>query len=518
MTHDAERTAPVGRASRRRAETTSPTMAAESATHAQPPDEKVDVEAIKRAYPLLDVLERYGIVTRGTGVRRTALCPFHDDHEPSLTVYVDSDRFHCFGCGVAGDVIDFVEHLEGVGFREAVRLLDTGGRAMSGARLQTPSRTQSVAQQSAAALPRPSGRSTPQPRAAQEHDAGRHMQDTIPVPAPDLPSASFPFGPPWHPFHLRLAMLTAAAAISRETLLRTPHANAYLDARGIPTAVAQAAYLGYADGVSLIRYLSQAPALLSSARSCGLIDARGRETLRGRLIIPEIRGGLCIWLHGRMLPETAPAARGRAGSAGALPQAPTGTRAPKYLGCSLTKPLLGAGLSDHFGDSRHHAPGLYRGTLLRGIIVVEGAFDLLTLLSWQVPIRCVALIGTHASAEQLAHLVALAAPGPIWLALDADAPGEAAVTHLNDQLARYPYGVERLAPPLGSKDFTEVATIPEARQTVLQTLRVGLVNLAHIAHHDAASEDAIVSAPHDGIQTRQQLGRSMPQSVSETRI
>lgn len=490
MTSDADRKEPMSQTSRRQVEVEPPRTAAIPATHAPQAGEKIDVETIKREHPLLTVLDRYGITTWGSGARRTALCPFHDDRIPSLAVYLDSDRFHCFGCGATGDVIELVKRLEGVGFREAVRRLDIAGngRSASGATRRASRDGRSTTHISPTALPYPLGRPKPQVRATGEHDTNRHLLDQHSALTNDPPDAYFQFGLSWHPLQLRLALLTVTAAIYRETLLRTPSVVAYVEGRGVPAPLSQAAYLGYADGTSLERFLAQAPALLTCARRCGLIDARGRESLRGRLIIPEMRGGLCVWLHGRALEALPGGSEASKPAQTVRASAPTPAHAvgPKYLGCSLPKPLLGVGLSTLYGDPKHSTPSLSRGPLRQGVIVVEGAFDLFTLLSWHVPYRCVALIGTHTSADQLANLVALAESGPIWLALDADAPGEAAIARLADQLAYYPNGVERLAPPLGAKDFAEVATIPEARQAVLETLRAEVADHAQLVQSRAA--------------------------------
>ena len=51
------------------------------------------------------------------------LCPFHEERTPSFSVEPTEKLYHCFGCGVGGDVIKFVEEKEGVGFGEAVELL-----------------------------------------------------------------------------------------------------------------------------------------------------------------------------------------------------------------------------------------------------------------------------------------------------------------------------------------------------------------------------------------------------------
>src|SRR6266516_55448 len=50
-------------------------------------------------------------------------CPFHNEKTPSFHVHPDKGFFHCFGCGVGGDVFKFVELHEKVGFQDAVRML-----------------------------------------------------------------------------------------------------------------------------------------------------------------------------------------------------------------------------------------------------------------------------------------------------------------------------------------------------------------------------------------------------------
>jgi DNA primase len=53
--------------------------------------------------------------------------PDHNDVTPSMILHLDTDRFHCFGCGASGDVIQWVRSIHGVGAGKAVRLLDTDG-------------------------------------------------------------------------------------------------------------------------------------------------------------------------------------------------------------------------------------------------------------------------------------------------------------------------------------------------------------------------------------------------------
>ena len=60
---------------------------------------------------------------RRTGATYKGLCPFHGEKTPSFHVNRDRGFFHCFGCGVGGDVIKFVELRDRVAFAEAVRTL-----------------------------------------------------------------------------------------------------------------------------------------------------------------------------------------------------------------------------------------------------------------------------------------------------------------------------------------------------------------------------------------------------------
>ena len=60
---------------------------------------------------------------RRQGVRYTGLCPFHDERSPSFSVQSEEKLYHCFGCGVGGDLFDFVIAIENVDFPTAVESL-----------------------------------------------------------------------------------------------------------------------------------------------------------------------------------------------------------------------------------------------------------------------------------------------------------------------------------------------------------------------------------------------------------
>lgn len=67
------------------------------------------------------------VALKKSGTEFAGLCPFHDEKTPSFTVNDRKQFFHCFGCGQHGDVIGFVIRRQGLGFREALELLESQG-------------------------------------------------------------------------------------------------------------------------------------------------------------------------------------------------------------------------------------------------------------------------------------------------------------------------------------------------------------------------------------------------------
>jgi hypothetical protein len=71
---------------------------------------------------ILPVIEER-VQLRRSGGELIGECPFHADSTPSLSVNVEKQLFHCFGCGEGGDVFDFIMRFEGCTFAEAARSL-----------------------------------------------------------------------------------------------------------------------------------------------------------------------------------------------------------------------------------------------------------------------------------------------------------------------------------------------------------------------------------------------------------
>jgi DNA primase len=96
------------------------------------------ISRVRDSVDIVDLVSGY-VSLRKTGKNHVGLCPFHAEKTPSFNVNPDKQIFHCFGCGVGGDVFKFLELQEGQSFPEAVKSLagkagislpaETGSRA-----------------------------------------------------------------------------------------------------------------------------------------------------------------------------------------------------------------------------------------------------------------------------------------------------------------------------------------------------------------------------------------------------
>ena len=80
------------------------------------------IEQVRQNNDVVDVISQYVHLTR-KGRNYFGLCPFHNEKSPSFSVSPDRQIFHCFGCGVGGNVYSFLMKIEGIGFKEAVEQL-----------------------------------------------------------------------------------------------------------------------------------------------------------------------------------------------------------------------------------------------------------------------------------------------------------------------------------------------------------------------------------------------------------
>jgi DNA primase len=86
---------------------------------------RISSDSINQVRAAADITEVIGAYTdlRRAGGQMMGLCPFHDESSPSFSVQPQDKLYHCFGCGVGGDIFEFVMEKEGLGFSEAVEAL-----------------------------------------------------------------------------------------------------------------------------------------------------------------------------------------------------------------------------------------------------------------------------------------------------------------------------------------------------------------------------------------------------------
>ena len=80
------------------------------------------IEKIKGSINIVDVISEY-VDLKPSGKNYKGLCPFHNEKTPSFIVNQEKGIFHCFGCGVGGNVFTFLMKLKGLSFVDAVKLL-----------------------------------------------------------------------------------------------------------------------------------------------------------------------------------------------------------------------------------------------------------------------------------------------------------------------------------------------------------------------------------------------------------
>ena len=87
-----------------------------------------DIALVRERSAIEDVIGDQVALRSAGGGNLKGLCPFHDEKSPSFNVTPARGLYHCFGCGVGGDVISFVQRVDGLSFAEAVeRLADRAG-------------------------------------------------------------------------------------------------------------------------------------------------------------------------------------------------------------------------------------------------------------------------------------------------------------------------------------------------------------------------------------------------------
>jgi len=81
-----------------------------------------DVSRVKETIDVVDLVGEY-VQLKPAGVNHKGLCPFHNEKSPSFMVNRERQSWHCFGCNKGGDIFSFVQEMEGLDFREALKML-----------------------------------------------------------------------------------------------------------------------------------------------------------------------------------------------------------------------------------------------------------------------------------------------------------------------------------------------------------------------------------------------------------
>ena len=81
------------------------------------------LEKLKYENPINEVMRENGVELKTSGRGFMCKCPFHDDSTASCSVVPSQGFFHCFGCGVSGDVVTFVRKYRNLGFMDAINFL-----------------------------------------------------------------------------------------------------------------------------------------------------------------------------------------------------------------------------------------------------------------------------------------------------------------------------------------------------------------------------------------------------------
>jgi DNA primase len=197
---------------------------------------------------------------RRVGSRWTGRCPFHDERTPSFSVSPEKKTYHCFGCGVGGDVITFVRETEGLDFVQAVEWLADRYRVQLEYEEGSP-----------------------------ELEAGRRHRDRL------------------------LSLLEAAAAFYERHLWDSAAGEpvrGYLGERGLSESICKEFRLGLSPGQeTLPRKALEKGYTRAELAAAGLVNRRGNDPFAGRLVFPlaDARGRV-LGFGARRLSERDPIA------------------------------------------------------------------------------------------------------------------------------------------------------------------------------------------------------------------
>ncbi|WP_020395955.1 DNA primase [Thiolinea disciformis] len=326
---------------------------------------RIPKDFIDQLMTRIDIVEviQARVPLKKAGREYTACCPFHNEKSPSFTVSPTKQFYHCFGCGAHGTAISFLMDYEHMEYAEAIEAL---AAALS---LEVPR------EQDAKSMPA---------------KVKRHQDDLF-------------------------SLMSQARQFFVEQLTKAPHAQHYIQQRGLNPEVVAQYQVGFAPdqfnalGVQFGQTFGQAK-LLASGLQVRNEAAQVYDRFRGRLMFPiRNRKGQVIGFGGRVL----------------------GDGKPKYLNSPETE-LFHKG-SELYGlyEARQYTRNLER------LIVVEGYMDVIALAQFGIT-YAVATLGTATTSDHIKILFRLVPE--IVFCFDGDKAGrnaawkalETLLPHLND--------------------------------------------------------------------------------------
>ncbi|MES9972067.1 MAG: CHC2 zinc finger domain-containing protein [Candidatus Thiodiazotropha sp.] len=218
-----------------------------------------EIERLKQEVSLQRLVEGMGISLKRHGSDLIGLCPFHDDHEPSLVISPEKNLWHCLGaCQTGGSVIDWVMKAEGVSFRHAVELL-----------------------------------------------LADYAPSLVADPVPVKRSKAQKLPTPLNSNAEDQALLKQVVDYYHETLKNDAEGLAYLEKRGLNREALEHFKLGLANrtlGYRLPEKTRKAGAeIRGRLQTLGILRQSGHEHFNGSLVIPVINDGQVLELYGRKL-------------------------------------------------------------------------------------------------------------------------------------------------------------------------------------------------------------------------
>lgn len=221
------------------------------------------INEVRERTDIIELVSQYVSLKRA-GANHMGLCPFHSEKSPSFSVHAGRQFYHCFGCGVGGDVFSFLMQIEGLAFPDAVRrLAERAGIELEERQL-----------------------SPEEERRQQQRERLYRVNELAAE------------------YYHRLLMEEAAGESCRQ----------YLKRRGYGRKAAGEYQIGYAvdawEGLS--KHLQQQEVSLEDARTLGLIrpgkqDRGDYDLFRGRLMFPIYDlSGRVVAFGGRVLDDSKP--------------------------------------------------------------------------------------------------------------------------------------------------------------------------------------------------------------------